>query len=133
MGQEHLFSYCHLELQDKYAIVTCNEGVHIDFTEIQEIEAVLQSVYQKQRYGLIANRENRYSVNPLALKKLFSDEYLVAGAIVGAAMKTRLNAEIENKNVDCATVGLFPSMNIAIKWVIDKVGKDCNDLVINAA
>ena len=71
MNQEHFFPYAHLELLDTYAIVTCNEGVHIAFDEIQEIEAVHKSTYRGQKVGLIANRENQYSVNPLAIKKLF--------------------------------------------------------------
>ena len=121
MNQEHLFPYCRLEMLDSYAIVTCNEGVHIDFNEIQEIESVLQSTYHGQKFGLIANRENQYSVNPLAIKKLFSDEYLIAGAIVGSALMTKLNAEMENDIIDDAPIGYFPSMNFAIKWIIKKV------------
>lgn len=133
MIQEHFFSYGHLELLDTYAIVTCNEGVHIAFDEIQEIEAVLKSAYRGQKVGLIANRENQYSVNPLAIKKLFSDENLIAGAIVGDTLMTRLNAEIENEIVDGAPIGYFSSMSLAIKWVRDKVREECNDSEMNLA
>jgi hypothetical protein len=127
MNQEHVFPYCYLEMLNSYAIVTCNEGIHIDFDEIQEIEAVLQSTYHGQKFGLIANRENQYSVNPLAIKKLFSDEYLIAGAIVGSALMTKLNAEMENDIVDGAPIGYFPSMNFAIKWIMKKVSEDSNN------
>ena len=121
MSQEHLFPYGHLEMLDTYAIITCNEGVHIGFNEIQDIEAILQSVYHGKRFGLIANRVNQYSVNPLAIKKLFSDECLVAGAIVGSALMTKVNADLENKIVDGAPIGYYPSMSFAIKWISDKV------------
>ena len=121
MSQEYLFPYGHLEILDTYAIITCNEGVHIDFNEIQDMEAILQSAYHGQRFGLITNRVNQYSVNPLAIKKLFSDECLVAGAIVGSALRTKLNADLENKTVDSAPIGYYPSMSFAIKWISDKV------------
>ncbi len=121
MSQEHLFPYGHLEMLDTYAIITCNEGVHIGFNEIQDIEAILQSAYHGQRLRLITNRVNQYSVNPLAIKKLFSDECLVAGAIVGSALMTKVNADLENKIVDGAPIGYYPSMSFAIKWISDKV------------
>ncbi len=127
MSREHKFPYCHLEMLDTYAIVTCNEGVDIDFNEIQEIEAILQGTYHGQRFGLIANRENQYSVNPLAIKKLFSNEYLIAGAIVGSVLMTKLNAEVENDIVDGAPIGFFPSMNSAIKWIKNKVSENSNN------
>ena len=131
MNQEHRFPYCHLELLDNYAIVTCNEGVHIAFDEIEEIEAVLQNSYHGQRLGLIANRENQYSVNPLAIKKLFSNENFIAGAIVGNTLITKLNAEIENEIVDGAPIGYFPHMNLAIKWIMDKVREDSKDSAVH--
>ena len=116
---------------DNYAIVTCNEGVHIAFDEIEEIEAVLQNSYHGQRLGLIANRENQYSVNPLAIKKLFSNENFIAGAIVGNTLITKLNAEIENEIVDGAPIGYFPHMNLAIKWIMDKVREDSKDSAVH--
>lgn len=127
MSREHIFPYCHLEMLDTYAIVTCNEGMHIDFNETQEIETVFQSTYHGQRFGLIANRENQYSVNPLAIKQLFSNGSLIAGAIVGNSYTTRLNAEIENEIVDGAPIGYFTKMSSAIKWIRDKVSADSLD------
>ena len=127
MNQEHFLPYCRLDLLDAYAIVTCNDGVHIDFNEIHEIEAILQNTYHRQKFGLIANREHQYSVNPLAIKKLFSDEHLIAGAIVGSALMTELNAKMENDIVDGAPIGFFPSMNFAIKWIVEKVSEDSMD------
>ena len=126
MNREHLFSFCRLGLLDTYAVVTCNEGVHIDLDEIKEIEAVLQKVYSGKKFGMIANRENHYSVNPLAIKKLFSDKCLIAGAIVGSEFITRINAEIENEIVDGAPIGFFTNMSTAIKWIEDKVGEGKN-------
>ena len=123
MNREHLFSFCRLELLDTYAVATCNEGVHVDLDEIKEIEAVLQKVYSGEKFGMIANRENHYSVNPLAIKKLFSDKCLIAGAIVGSEFITRLNAEIENEIVDGAPIGFFTNMSAAIKWIEDKVAE----------
>ena len=131
MNQEHTLPYCHLELLENYAIVTCNEGVHIAFYEIEEIGAILQSAYHGRRIGLIANRENQYSVNPLAIKKLFSNEFLIAGAIVGDTLITRLNAEIENEIVDGAPIGFFTHMSSAEKWILDKTRENSKDKAIN--
>ena len=109
------------------------EEVRKLFDEIEEIGAILQSAYHGRRIGLIANRENQYSVNPLAIKKLFSDEYLIAGAIVGDTLITRLNAEIENEIVDGAPIGFFSRMNLAIKWIRDKVRENSKDSAMDPA
>ena len=103
------------------------------FDEVDEIEAVLQSAYPKRKFGLIANRENQYSVNPLAIKELFSNEFLIAGAIVGDTLITRLNAEIENEIVDGAPIGFFSRMNLAIKWIRDKVRENSKDSAMDPA
>ena len=131
MNREHLFPFCRLSLLDTYAVVTCSDGVYIDFDEIQEIEAVLKSTYRGKSFGMIANRENQYSVNPLAIKKLFSDGCLVAGAIVGSGFITRLNAEIENEIVDGAPIGFFTHMSAAEKWILDKTRENSKDKAIN--
>ena len=117
MNRQHLFKFGHLELLDSYAVITCNEGEHIDFNEINEIEEIIHPNYQGQRFGLIANRVNHYSVNPMAISKLFTDKYLVAGAIVGHTDITKVNAELENTIVKKAPIKFFFEMDSAIKWI----------------
>lgn len=121
MNQEYVFSFCRLEILDAYAVITCDEGVHINFDEVQEVAAVLLPAIHGKRFGLIANRENQYSVNPLAINKLFSDECLVAGAIVGNKLTTKFNAEIENESVAGAPIKFFSDMTSAIKWINEKI------------
>jgi len=126
MDREHLFQFGRVDFLDSYAVITCNEGANIDFNEIHEIEEVLNRTYLGQRFGLIANRENLYSVNPLAINKLFSDEHLVAGAIVGHTDISKANAEIENMIVEGAPIRFFFNMDSAIKWINDIAREDCN-------
>jgi len=126
MNREHLFEFGRLDLLDSYAVITCNEGVNIDFNEIHDIEEILHQTYQGQRFGLIANRENHYSVNPFAINKLFSDEHLVAGAVVGHTNITKKNAEIESGFVEAAPIRFFFNMDSAIKWIKDIAREDGN-------
>ncbi len=126
MNRDHLFSFGHLEIKDSYAVITCNEGVNIDFNEIKEIQAVLYPAYRGQRFGLIANRENHYSVNPVAINELFSEEYLVAGAIVGHAKFTEVNAGVEADIIRASPIKYFNNMDSAIIWILDTVRKDCS-------
>jgi hypothetical protein len=128
MYREHFLPYCRLELHDNYTIVTTSEGVNIDFDEIEEINAILQRSYNGRLFGMIANRKNRYSINPLAAKKLFSDESVVAGAVVGYNLATRLNAEIENEIIDGAPIVFFTDLNSAIRWIEAKVEQDSRKL-----
>ena len=121
MKHIHNFSFGQLELQDSYAIIICNDAVKIDYNEVSEIETVLQRRYYGKRFGLIANRKNQYSVNPLAIDKLFSDKNLIAGAIVGYTDAARYNAEIENNIVQGAPIEFFTSKSSAIKWIEDKI------------
>ena len=79
MNHEDLFSFGHLAFLDTYAVIIINVSKHIDFNEIGP---VLESEHVGKPFGFIANRENQYSVNPLAINKLFSANNLVAGAIV---------------------------------------------------
>jgi len=89
----------------------------VKLNEIQKIETIIYPSYHGQRFGLIANRVNHYSVNPLAINKLFSGNNLVAGVIVGHSKVTRSNAEIENEIVKEAPIEFFLSMRPAIKWI----------------
>ena len=83
MHNRHIFQFGNLELMDTYAVITCNDGVNIDFDEVIAIQGIFDTAYRGKKFGLIANRVNTYSVNPMAIKELFSCENLVAGAIVG--------------------------------------------------
>jgi hypothetical protein len=121
MDNKHIFEFGHLVVFDSYAVITCNETVNIDFDEISEIEAVLHSFYLERPFGLIANRENFYSVNPLAIDKLFSRDNLVAGAIVGKAIKHAINAAFENTFVGGATIKYFFDLAPAIAWIEETV------------
>ena len=121
MNHEHLFSFGHLAFLDTYAVITINDSKHIDFTEINEIGPVLESEYIGKQFGLIANRVNQYSVNPLAINKLFSVNNLVAGAIVSQSSIAQSNAIIENDIVEDAPIKYFHEMSSAITWINEKV------------
>jgi len=124
MVQKYYLPYCRLELSETYAIVTTSEGVNIDFAEVEEINAILQGFYQGRAFGLIANRENRYSINPLAAKQFFSDECVVAGAVVGQNVATKINAEIENDMIDGAPIVFFTELSSAVIWIVNRVKKE---------
>lgn len=124
MENKHSFQFGYLSFMDDYAVITCDEGVNIDFDEIDDIIAVLDSIYGKQPIGLIANRENLYSVNPHAIDRLFSRDNLVAGAIVGKAMKHAINAAFENTFISGATIKYFFDMVPAVAWIEKAVKKD---------
>ena len=111
------FRFGCLELMESHAVITCNEGVDIDFDEVREIQAVLYPAYGVKKFGLIANRKNQYSVNPLAIDELFSHEYLVAGAIVGHSMLAEGTAELEEILVEMAPIKYFADMASAVKWI----------------
>jgi hypothetical protein len=133
MIQEHFLPYCRLEIHDDYTIVTTSEGVNIGFDEVEEITAVLQRYYHGRLFGMIANRENRYSTNPLAVRKFFSDESVVSGAVVGHNLATRLNAEIENAIIDGAPIVFFTDLNSAIRWTESKVKQERGNLTTVSA
>ena len=133
MNREYMLPYCRLQLYDAYTVVTVNDGVHIDFTEIEEIRSVLLKHYHDQPFGLIANRINRYSTNPLAVKQFFSNEQIVAGAIVGSHLTTRLNAEIEIDIIDGAPVAFFTELDKARIWVKKTVKAETESLTITPA
>ncbi len=133
LNREYILPYCRLQLYDAYTVVTVNEGVHIDFTEIEEISTFLQNHYHDKPFGLIANRINRYSTNPLAVKQFFSNEHIVAGAIVGTHLMTRLNAEIEMDIIDGAPVAFFTELDQARIWVKTEVKAATESLTIAPA
>ena len=133
LNREYMLPYCRLQLYDAYTVVTVNVGVHIDFTEIVDISTVLQNHYHDKPFGLIANRINRYSTNPLAVKQFFSNEHIVAGAIVGTHLMTRLNAEIEMDIIDGAPVAFFTELDQARIWVKTEVKAATESLTIAPA
>jgi len=132
MDREYFLPYCRLELHDNYTIVTTSEGVNIGFDEVEEINAILQRFYSGRLFGMVANRKNRYSINPLAAKKFFSDESVVAGAVVGYNLATRLNAEIENEIIDGAPIVFFSDLDSAVRWIESKV-KQQRDRMVTAS
>lgn len=133
MNREHFLPYCRLDIHDNYTIVTTSEGVNIGFDEVEEIDAVLKRFYNGRLFGMIANRKNRYSINPLAVKKIFADESVVAGAVVGYNLATRLNAEIENEIIDGAPIVFFTDLHSAIRWIESKVELDRSKLTTVSA
>jgi hypothetical protein len=133
MNRETMLPCCRLQLYDAYTVVAVKEGVHIDFAEIEEISTALQNYYHDKPIGLIANRINRYSTNPLAVKQFFSNEHIVAGAIVGSQLTTRLNAEIEMDIIDGAPVAFFTELDQARIWVKTTVKAATESLTITPA
>ncbi len=117
MSNKHVFHFGFLELMDTYAVVTCNEGVEIDKHEVEAVQKVLGAAYSGKTFGLIANRVNLYSVNPIAIKKLFTLEELVAGAIVGRSVSAKIIAEFEARVIAVAPIKYFEDMPQAVEWI----------------
>lgn len=117
MNDKHVFQFGVLELMDTYAVVTCAEGADIDQHEVEAVQKVLGSAYCGTPFGFIANRVNLYSVNPLAIKKLFTLEELVAGAIVGRSVSAKIVAELEAKVIAIAPIKYFEDMPRAVEWL----------------
>ena len=124
MDNKHSFQFGPLTFTDDYAVITCDEGVNIDFDEIEQIVAVLDSVYGGKPIGLIANREHLYSVNPRAIDGLFSRDYLVTGAIVGKDINHAINAAFEKTFISGVAIKYFFDMDPAVSWIRDAVKKD---------
>lgn len=55
MYNKHVFQFGCMELIDDYAVLTCNEGVHIDLNEIEAIVDVLDTAYSNKKFGFITN------------------------------------------------------------------------------
>jgi len=117
MTKQHSFKFGHLKLMDYFAILTCKEGVNIDFKEIIEIQSVLYPFCNGKKFGLIAVKDNSYSVNPFAVNMLFSHEFLVAGAIVGYTKAAQISAEIEQDVIETVPIKFFYEMDLAIDWI----------------
>ncbi len=128
MNSRHVFQFGCMELMDDYAVVTCNEGVHVDLNEIEVIEAVLDTAYSKKRFGFIANRVNSYSINPLAVRRLFTHNNLVAGAIVGGSKHIKHIAKIEFEIIRGPPKKHFEDMSSAVKWIEGLLREDCEDI-----
>ncbi len=126
MEKQHIFQFGVLDLFDFYAVIACNRDVNIDFTEVHEIDTVLQFVYDQDTFGLIANRKNFYSVNPLAINKFFSNENLIVGAIVGYTKATEGNAVIEKMVIQNAPIEYFVALEDAKDWVRLKMKESDN-------
>lgn len=127
MNCHHEFRFGLLQCYNEYAIITCNENEDIGFEEIKEIQAVLYPAYGRKKFGLIANREHHYSVDPLAIDELFSHENLVAGAIVSINRLAAYNAEVEDMYVQGAPIRYFPILKLAIPWITTVVNGSPSD------
>lgn len=112
----HKFRYGTLEMMKTYAVITIDGGENIDFPEVEEIGTVLKENYVDQKILLIANRINHYSVNPMAINKLFSMDILLGGAILGHSEVTKVNAEVEKSIVRSAPIRYFESMKEVMVW-----------------
>ena len=126
MSSKHTFEFGNLEVTTTHAVITCNGEVNIDFNEVETVQDVLYTVFSGKKFGLIANRVNTYSVNPLAIKGLFTSENLVAGAIVDKTRIGKINAELESKIITGAQIKHFLELESAVKWIEDTVS-DCRD------
>lgn len=82
MNHEYDFKFGYVETRDVCAVLTSDEGVHIDTNQTKEVWSKLEEIFGEKKFGFIANRINSYSVNPLAVVNMVSHENLVAGAIV---------------------------------------------------
>jgi len=101
--------------------------MHIDLNEIETIEDVLDTDYSNKRFGLIANRVNSYSVDPLAVRRLFTHDNLVAGAIVGESKHIRYIAMLEFEIIGGPPKKHFHDMSSAVNWIKGLVREDCED------
>lgn len=117
MYLKHAFHFGFMEMMDNYAVIVCDEGVEIDKHEIRIIRDALSDAYGQRKFGLIANRVNMYSVNPITIKELFSLNELVAGAIVGYSENAKTIAELESVIVSMKPVTFFSDMQNAIDWI----------------
>lgn len=128
MNSRHVFQFGCMELMDVYAVVTCNEGVHIGLNEIEVIEAVLDTAFSNKRFGFIAHRVNSYSINLLAVRRLFTHNNLVAGAIVGGSKHIKHIAKLEFEIIGGPPKKHFEDMSSAVKWIEGLVREDCEDI-----
>ncbi len=119
MEKSRSFPFGVLDMFDDYAIITCQDGVNVDFIEIEEIYNTLLDNYQEHKIVLIANRKNHYSVNPIAISALFSKEFLIGGAVLGYSPITEKNAAIESTIVKSAPIRYFTQMEDILEWVIE--------------
>ncbi|WNO10044.1 hypothetical protein [Teredinibacter sp. KSP-S5-2] len=123
MYLKHVFRFGFMEMVGSYAVIVCNEGVEIDASEIDVMRNTLEKVYGQRPFGVITNRINMYSVNPISVKELFSLDGLVVGAIVGYSGNAKIIAEIEAMIVDIKPLKFFFDMQPAIEWVEAAVGE----------
>lgn len=123
MTREHLLKIGRLEIGECYAIITANHGVEIDVHDVTELCEVLQSTYRDRPFGIITNRKNQYSVDPLAVRKLFEMRSLIAGAIVGYSTVTETVSLAEAKLYRTAPVRYFNNLGQAKSWISETVKK----------
>jgi hypothetical protein len=89
---------------------------------------VLDTAYSKRRFGFIANRVNSYSVNPLAVRRLFTRNTWVAGAIVSGSKHIKHIAKLEFEIIQGPPKKYFEDMSSAVKWIECLLREGCEDI-----
>lgn len=110
-------SFGYMNMADDYAVIVCNEGSDISYKEILEINTALRERYKGKKISLVSHRFHHYSVNPAAIKKLFSEEYILAGYIVGYSEITEITANLETKYVKEKPITYLTNINEAFRRV----------------
>jgi len=79
------------------AIVEFNHGLHITIESSKPIFSKIEEYFNHNKFGLIANRVNSYSIHPLDMQRT-KEVYpnLGAYAVVATDKASKMSAEIEN-------------------------------------
>lgn len=102
-----------MDMTEDHVVIVCSEGSDISYDEVTEINSVLKKRYEGKKISLIAHRLHNYSVNPAAIKKLFSEEYIREGLIVGYSKVTEMTAKLEALCVKDKPILFLPDINEA--------------------
>ena len=82
---------------EQIAIVEFNHGLHVTIETSKPIFSQIENYYNHNKFGLIANRVNSYSIHPLDMQRT-REVYpnLGAYAVVATDKASKMSAEIEN-------------------------------------
>lgn len=109
----HNLPFGYMDMTEDHVVIVCSEGSDISYDEVTEINSVLKKRYEGKKISLIAHRLHNYSVNPAAIKKLFSEEYIREGLIVGYSKVTEMTAKLEALCVKDKPILFLPDINEA--------------------
>lgn len=86
-----------LHFLDKIAIIEFKLGVHLTMDNTKHLFETIDSYFNSQHFGLISNRINSYSIQPLDMKRT-KDAYenFKFYASVSTDKASKMNGEIEN-------------------------------------